>query len=76
MFRLLVVLPLVVFCQSPCTRTPYEAKGDKRPGNNGYVVEIDAATAGGDTGAAGFVPGQKYKSIELSTRRQSNVQYP
>jgi len=45
-----------------CSIHPYEVKDGKRPGNNGYVIEISAATTKSDNGTTGFIPDELYKS--------------
>ncbi|CAJ0955610.1 unnamed protein product, partial [Mesorhabditis belari] len=42
-----------------CTRRPYEAKGDKRSGNNGYVIEVNGMTENANK-TEGLVPGETY----------------
>ncbi|XGW09635.1 hypothetical protein V3C99_011707 [Haemonchus contortus] len=64
--RLLVVLLLVLltallsYAAKQCSIKPYEAKGQKRPGNHGYVIELRPATDENST-ADGFIPGETYK---------------
>ncbi|KIH59132.1 reeler domain protein [Ancylostoma duodenale] len=61
--RLLIILiNTLLTLADKCTIRPYEAKGPKRSGNNGYAIEVDAATTRSDNGSAGFIPGETYKS--------------
>ncbi|CAI4228287.1 unnamed protein product [Auanema sp. JU1783] len=62
---LLVTLSFNLFCITSakrCNIRPYEAKGEKRAGNNGYVIEVVTVKSDGtEAGATGFLPGELYK---------------
>lgn len=53
-----------------CKIRPYEAKGPKRDGDNGYSIEIEAATEKGDDGSIGFVPGETYKGMSSAFKTE------
>ncbi|PAV72247.1 hypothetical protein WR25_00064 isoform A [Diploscapter pachys] len=57
-----------------CSIHPYEVKDGKRPGNNGYVVEISAATTKSDNGTTGFIPDELYKISIRGWRTEYTVQ--
>ncbi|VDM84817.1 unnamed protein product [Strongylus vulgaris] len=72
--RLLILLinTLLTFAYK-CTIRPYEAKGPKQTGNNGYAIEIDAATTRSDNGSTGFIPGETYKIKGLDRAEKQKV---
>lgn len=43
-----------------CKRRLYEAKGQKKEGNNGFIIEIASATNTSDTKPEGYTPGESY----------------
>ncbi|KHJ86158.1 hypothetical protein OESDEN_14100 [Oesophagostomum dentatum] len=62
--RLLIILiNTLLTLADKCTIRPYEAKGPKQSGNNGYTIEVDAATTRSDNGSSGFIPGETYKKL-------------
>lgn len=78
--QFILLLLLIFSCnadEAKCTIKPYEAKGDKSPGSNGYVIEvsytrkklklwiklikINGTTTKSMDISKGFVPGEIYK---------------
>ncbi|EYC15568.1 hypothetical protein Y032_0036g3216 [Ancylostoma ceylanicum] len=73
--RLLIILiNTLLTLADKCTIRPYEAKGPKRSGNNGYAIEVDAATTRSDNGSTGFIPGETYKISIRGWRTKFTVQ--
>ncbi|CAJ0581508.1 unnamed protein product, partial [Mesorhabditis spiculigera] len=56
---ILLVFLSIGLAEEKCTRRPYEAKDEKRPGNNGYVVEVVGLTERANK-TEGLVPGETY----------------
>ncbi|GMR39632.1 hypothetical protein PMAYCL1PPCAC_09827, partial [Pristionchus mayeri] len=60
--------------QDTCTRKPHEAKGERRPGNNGYAIEVSDAAGEESQGTEHIVPGEMYKISIRGWRTQYTVQ--
>uniref|UniRef100_A0A914ZKI1 Spondin-1 n=1 Tax=Parascaris univalens TaxID=6257 RepID=A0A914ZKI1_PARUN len=49
-----------VCCANECKRRLYEAKGDRTPGNSGFIIEISSATNTSDQNPETYTPGESY----------------
>jgi hypothetical protein len=50
--------------QNECSHRLYEAKGNPKPGSNGFSIEISAQSSEGENGGTpttGYIPGKSYK---------------
>uniref|UniRef100_A0AC34FN29 Spondin-1 n=1 Tax=Panagrolaimus sp. ES5 TaxID=591445 RepID=A0AC34FN29_9BILA len=47
--------------ENECTHRLYEAKGNPKPGSNGFSIEISAQSEGESLNPTGYVPGKSYK---------------
>uniref|UniRef100_A0AC35U6B5 Spondin-1 n=1 Tax=Rhabditophanes sp. KR3021 TaxID=114890 RepID=A0AC35U6B5_9BILA len=74
---ILLLNALVVYNQkinNDCHRLIYEAKGPRKPGNNGFSIDINGHTDQADLNSEGFVPGKVYKITIRGHRTQYTVQ--
>lgn len=49
-----------ICCANECKRRLYEAKGDRTPGNSGFIIEISSATNTSDQNPESYTPGESY----------------
>ncbi|CAD6198174.1 unnamed protein product [Caenorhabditis auriculariae] len=56
-----------------CSIRPYEAKGERKAGSNGYVIEISSTKSRGNT-SNGFIPGENYQISLRGWRTEYTVQ--
>ncbi|TMS32247.1 hypothetical protein L596_000114 [Steinernema carpocapsae] len=75
--RLLLLAALALahtWAADKCDKRLYEAKGEKTPGNKGFVIEIEGHTDSTDLKPTGFVPGKTYKIALRGWQTQYTVQ--